>query len=78
MGPEGGERFGKAAVLRLLERDRLGRQGLDTGDDAGDRVVDGKEAHAGFARQRPERPPRFSMSRIAPITMPRSTAFAMS
>ncbi len=71
---QGDDRLGEHAAAGLGERHGLGRQMRGRGEQAGLRLVDVDQG----ARHVPERPPDFSSRRTPPITMPRSTALAMS
>ena len=74
-----GQRLGIAAGVEERVRGKPLPQAIDVGRRNGpdlERAVDGDED--GHARYSPLRPPRFSTSRMSPMTIALSTAFTMS
>ncbi len=75
LGAARGDIFGKDPAEPVRERDLLGRQGVEQGQQARQRFFN---RNHGFASQSPDLPPDLRSRRRSVTTMPRSTALHMS
>ena len=75
LGAARGDILGEHPAEPVGERDLLGRQGFDQGQQARQRFFD---RNHGFASQSPDLPPDLRSRRRSVTTMPRSTALHMS